>query len=51
MKPGHGNALFIADTTDKRLSDDEIRNRWKRGDYGKIRPDYAKGWWNMAGRK
>lgn len=44
------NEAFIADTSDKKLSDAEIRRRFKAGEYGAINPAYAKGWWKMSGR-
>jgi hypothetical protein len=50
MKVGHGNAHFIADAHNPRLTLDEIRERWRRGDYGKPRNDYAIGWLKLAGR-
>ena len=51
MRPGQGNGTFIADAHNPRLSLDDIRARWKGGDYGKMRPDYAKAWLAMANRK
>jgi hypothetical protein len=50
MKIGHGNGYFIADAHNARLSLDEIRSRWRRGDYGKVRAEFAQGWLKMAGR-
>lgn len=50
MKVGHGNAHFIADAHDSRLTLDDIRERWRAGDYGKVRTDYAQGWLRLAGR-
>ena len=50
MKPGAGNAHFIADAHDPRLSLDQIRERWKADYYGKVRTDYAQGWLKLAGR-
>jgi hypothetical protein len=51
MKPGTGNGYFIADAHDARLTLDDIRARWKAGDYGKVRADYATQWLALAGRK
>jgi hypothetical protein len=51
MKPGWGNGYFIADAHDARLTLDDIRARWKAGDYGKVRADYATQWLALAGRK
>lgn len=49
MKVGHGNAHFLADLA-AGVPDDEMRERWKRGEYGKPRNDYVAGWRDMAGR-
>jgi hypothetical protein len=49
MKPGQGNGNFIGDLHTG-VSDEEMRNRYKRGDYGKMRPDYVEGWRKLAGR-
>ena len=51
MRPGHGNGTFIADAHNPRLTLAEIRTRYSAGDYGKMRPDYAKAWLAMANRK
>lgn len=50
MKVGHGNAHFIADAHDPRLTLDAIRERWREGAYGKPRTEYAQGWLKLAGR-
>ena len=51
MKPGVGNAHFIADAHDARITLDEMRRKWAAGDYGKVRTDFATGWLALAGRK
>ena len=50
MRIGQGNAHFIADAHNASLSLDDIRARWKAGDYGKVRPEFAQGWLRLAGR-
>lgn len=50
MKVGHGNALFIADAHDPRITLAEMRKRWAAGDYGNPRHDYALAWLTLAGR-
>lgn len=50
MKPGWGNAHFIADAHDPRVSLAEMRRKWAAGDYGKPRADYAQAWLILAGR-
>lgn len=50
MKPGVGNAHFIADAHNPRVSLAEMRRKWAAGDYGKPRADYAKGWLRLAGK-
>lgn len=42
-------AAFIADLTIG-IPDDEMRKRYRAGDYGKLRPDDIKGWRKLAGR-
>lgn len=49
MKVGWGNAHFIADAHSP-LPLAEMRKRWAAGDYGKMRPDYAKAWLQLAGK-
>lgn len=51
MKAGWGNGTFIADAHNPRLTLAEIRTRYSAGDYGKVRPDFAKAWLALAGRK
>ena len=48
MKPN--NAHFIADAHNPSLSLDDIRARWKAGEYGKVRPEFATGWLTLAHR-
>lgn len=50
MKPGVGNAHFIADAHNASLSLDDIRERWRSGEYGKVRPEFATGWLTLAHR-
>ncbi|CAB5223123.1 hypothetical protein UFOVP368_62 [uncultured Caudovirales phage] len=50
MKAGWGNGTFIADAHNPKLSLDDIRNRWKAGDYGKPRADFANEWLRLANR-
>lgn len=50
MKVGHGNAHLLADLA-MGVPDGEMRERWKRGEYGKPRTEYVAGWRDMAGRK
>ena len=50
MKPGYGNGHFIADAHNPRISLDEMRRRWGKGEYGPIRSDYARGWLALARR-
>ena len=45
------NAAFLADLHDMALSNETIRERWAAGKYGRLRHDYAKAWWKLAGRK
>ena len=49
MKPGEGAGRFIGDLHNGE-SDEVMRQRWKAGDYGKLRADYVAGWRKMAGR-
>ena len=42
---------FIIDCHDPAISTPELRKRYREGIYGKIRPEYAKGYFEMAGRK
>jgi len=51
MKIGHGNAHFIADAHNPRVSLADLRRKWAAGDYGKLRPDYATAWLKMAGKE
>lgn len=47
----HPNAsLFIADCTDLRVPTEELRNRYRKGAYGKLKSEHVKGWIKMAGR-
>ena len=50
MRIGQGNAHFIADAHNASLSLDDIRARWKAGDYGKVRPEFATMWLTLAHR-
>lgn len=50
LRPGQGNANFIADAV-MGVPYDEMARRHERGEYGKLRPDYAEVWFNLAGRK
>ena len=49
MRIGFGNAHFIADAHSG-LPLEEMRRKWREGDYGKMRPDYATGWLKLARR-
>lgn len=51
MKVGWGNAHFIADAHNTRVSLEDMRRKWASGDYGKMRSEYALGWLSLAGRK
>lgn len=50
LRPGEGAGRFIGDLHNGE-SDEVMRQRWKDGDYGKLRADYVAGWRKMAGRK
>lgn len=49
MRPGEGAAHFLADLADH-VSDAEMRERWKQGRYGQLRPQDVEGWRRLAGR-
>jgi hypothetical protein len=50
MKIGHGNAHFIADAHDPKVTVERMREKWRDGDYGKLRPDFAQAWLRQAGK-
>jgi len=49
LKAGAGAGNFLGDLANG-ISDAEMRLRWQRGDYGKLRPDYVKQWRQFHGR-
>jgi hypothetical protein len=51
MKVGQGNAYLIADLHNRSLTTEEIRERWKRGDYGTPCVKLAKGWFEASDQK
>ncbi len=49
-KVGHGNAMFLADLANN-VSDDEMRRKFKAGEYPNLHRPSVPGWRNLAGRK
>lgn len=43
------NEAYLGDLI-KQVPDDEMRQRYRAGEYGNIRPEYAKGWRRVMGR-
>lgn len=46
---GEANAKFLADLATG-VSDDELRKRWKAGEYQGIGEQFVAGWRRLAGR-
>ena len=45
LKVGEGNALFLFDI--QTMSREAVRERKQAGEYGQVRDDYLKAWWNF----